>query len=279
MSSHVADLEEIPRTLISGISFAGFLSGMLWLAYIATEPYMRRHWPDSLISWNRFLSGRLRDPLVASHVLAGIFVFWAGGVIIEIAHIGASAPPYVPFGIGSLDSTASFAAMLVRLPMVLIPGTTFLLLMVLLRFILRRVWIADLAVALIFIVDGIAVDYSNPFRFAITGASYLLVGLAFIWLLRNLGYLAGLAWWLANGLYTGVAPALPPTWYASYPLVARGLLITLASGVGFVGDCFRAETPRRRSRHLTQADSRASVTSSQADSCPRTPLLSNCGVY
>jgi hypothetical protein len=41
LPSHVAGLGEI-RTLVTGISFVGFTSGILWLAYIATEPYMRR---------------------------------------------------------------------------------------------------------------------------------------------------------------------------------------------------------------------------------------------
>jgi hypothetical protein len=39
---------------------------------MAFEPYVRRHWPYAIISWSRFLSGRLRDPLVGGHILIGV---------------------------------------------------------------------------------------------------------------------------------------------------------------------------------------------------------------
>jgi hypothetical protein len=42
------------------------------VAYLAIEPYARRRWPELLISWARLVAGRVRDPLVARHVLIGI---------------------------------------------------------------------------------------------------------------------------------------------------------------------------------------------------------------
>jgi hypothetical protein len=47
------------------------ISSILWAFYIALEPYVRRRWPGALISWKRFLSGGLRDPLVGQHILIG----------------------------------------------------------------------------------------------------------------------------------------------------------------------------------------------------------------
>ena len=38
---------------------------------MAVEPFIRRRWPESLISWTRVLSGRIRDPLVGGHILVG----------------------------------------------------------------------------------------------------------------------------------------------------------------------------------------------------------------
>ena len=32
--------------------------GIVWLAYLGIEPWIRRHWPTSLISWSRLLVGR-----------------------------------------------------------------------------------------------------------------------------------------------------------------------------------------------------------------------------
>jgi hypothetical protein len=58
------------------------------LFYVAIEPYVRRNWPESLISWTRLHNGQFRDPLVASHILAGL----AGGSIFErLVRRGANA--------------------------------------------------------------------------------------------------------------------------------------------------------------------------------------------
>ena len=43
-----------------------------WLVYIAIEPFIRRRWPEGLISWARLLAGQWRDPMVGRDVLAGL---------------------------------------------------------------------------------------------------------------------------------------------------------------------------------------------------------------
>jgi hypothetical protein len=45
---------------------------MLWTIYLALEPFVRRHWPQVLVSWTNVLSGRLSDPVVGRDVLIGI---------------------------------------------------------------------------------------------------------------------------------------------------------------------------------------------------------------
>jgi serine/threonine protein kinase len=44
---------------------------IMWLIYIALEPFLRRRWPHRIISWNRLLSGDLRDPLIGRDILIG----------------------------------------------------------------------------------------------------------------------------------------------------------------------------------------------------------------
>ncbi|HZM89179.1 MAG TPA: protein kinase [Blastocatellia bacterium] len=56
------------------ISYALFVVVMLWLLYIALEPYVRRHWPQLLISWTRLLAGEYRDPMVGRDVLVGVLI-------------------------------------------------------------------------------------------------------------------------------------------------------------------------------------------------------------
>lgn len=42
-----------------------------WLGYLMLEPYARAHWPKTLVSWNRLLRGRWRDPMVGRDLLVG----------------------------------------------------------------------------------------------------------------------------------------------------------------------------------------------------------------
>jgi hypothetical protein len=42
------------------------------MAYLALEPWVRRQWPHSIVSWTRLLAGRVRDPRVGADILAGI---------------------------------------------------------------------------------------------------------------------------------------------------------------------------------------------------------------
>jgi serine/threonine-protein kinase len=57
--------------LTDAASNALLRAAFAWVLYMALEPYLRRRWPKSLISWTRLLAGDARDPLVAGHILAG----------------------------------------------------------------------------------------------------------------------------------------------------------------------------------------------------------------
>jgi hypothetical protein len=49
-------------------------AAIVWILYMALEPYLRRLWPRVLVSWARLVSGRFRDPIVGRDILIG-FVF------------------------------------------------------------------------------------------------------------------------------------------------------------------------------------------------------------
>ncbi len=66
----VPDINTIGSFIIMASS-ALFISGGVWILYLGLEPYVRRHWPQALISWTRLSSGRIRDPLVGRDVLFG----------------------------------------------------------------------------------------------------------------------------------------------------------------------------------------------------------------
>jgi hypothetical protein len=108
-ASHVARYWEL-HLVLKAVSTAVFASGLVWSLYLAIEPPVRRNRPDSLISWTRLQRHRLRDPLVASHVLAGtlvISVFMA----LRLVRLRLS-PATMPMGFAftSLNSIATFFA-------------------------------------------------------------------------------------------------------------------------------------------------------------------------
>ena len=58
--------------LLIATGWALVWTAFAWLIYISLEPYVRRWWPHTLISWARLLAGRVRDPLVGRDILAGL---------------------------------------------------------------------------------------------------------------------------------------------------------------------------------------------------------------
>ena len=69
---HMASVAEL-IILIMGLSVSLLIGLLMWILYVALEPYVRRRWPQTMISWTRVLNGRLRDPVVGGHLLVGIF--------------------------------------------------------------------------------------------------------------------------------------------------------------------------------------------------------------
>ena len=76
-------------------------AAMLWLLYLAVEPYIRRFWPSTLVSWSRLIAKQWRDPLVGRDVLLGVGL----GMLVYIVDIGGTLlagrfgywpPPSVP---------------------------------------------------------------------------------------------------------------------------------------------------------------------------------------
>jgi serine/threonine-protein kinase len=61
-------------------AFALLLASMGWGFYIALEPWVRRRWPNVLVSWARLLSGEWRDALVGREVCLGL----AFGVLVVV---------------------------------------------------------------------------------------------------------------------------------------------------------------------------------------------------
>jgi len=67
---HVLTLWGLAMPLIY-VCIAIALGGTLWILYIAIEPFVRRRWPQMMVSWTRLISGNWRDPLVGRDMFVG----------------------------------------------------------------------------------------------------------------------------------------------------------------------------------------------------------------
>lgn len=98
---HVLSPEEWNYIVMAAGRFL-VVSGILWLCYVALEPYVRRRWPDCLIAWSRLLSGRVSDPLVGRELLVGV----TGGCLVAVFHM---VYRYLESGAGPSTSNTALA--------------------------------------------------------------------------------------------------------------------------------------------------------------------------
>jgi len=130
------------------------LAGMLWLLYIAVEPYVRRRWPQILISWMRLLDGRFRDPLVGRDVLVGVLVGVLFLLAMQARHLalglfGPVAPPLQKVELETL-ALARYLASWLAGPFFVWSAFLNLFVLFALRVVLRKPWLAVLGYLLIF---------------------------------------------------------------------------------------------------------------------------------
>jgi serine/threonine protein kinase len=144
--------------LIFAISTGLFVSAFIWMLYIALEPYVRRNWPQTIISWTRFLSGHFRDPLVGRDLLFGVILGISWAFVFELGylfrlHVGAR-----PF-LGStefLQGTRETVAVCLSSIVSSIQTTfIFFFLIVLLRVLVRNRWLAASIFVLLFTVPKV----------------------------------------------------------------------------------------------------------------------------
>jgi hypothetical protein len=176
-----------------GLAFSLGLVCLSWLVYIAAEPYVRRYWPDSLISWSRLCSGKVRNPLVASHILAALVVaeIWALVVspISDMATGYGNAPGVAMLAARGLVHLGGAGRLIAHWPSEAMGGlfeaVVLLIAIVLLRLAIRKLWLADLlaAAALAFWIGGLRPQ----------AVVLLPAWLGFMWLLRRFGLLSFLA--------------------------------------------------------------------------------------
>lgn len=99
VAHHIPDADIEQNRFFTTIGRSLFASAVIWIFYLAAEPYVRRTWPHILITWSRLLGGHYRDPLVGRDLLIGATVGAAMTVISYVYYLTPgwlSWPPLAP---------------------------------------------------------------------------------------------------------------------------------------------------------------------------------------
>jgi serine/threonine-protein kinase len=244
---HVRDRDGFMTLMAREVGSSLRFAFVLWVFYLALEPYVRRFWPRTIVSWTRLLSNGPRDPVVAREVLFGLV--WGGGVAVLLLSSAALAPllgqPQPVPQAGNLGRALGLrytAAGLLGLWFNgLVLGMGSLLLLLLLKLLLRSERIASwLLVATLTVIQALslATGEGSPW---IAGAVAFAIMATFTLLLRRAGLVAAISAVVVANLLVGFPLTLDvEAWHAGTTL------LVLACAVGLGVYAFRVSGGRAR---------------------------------
>ena len=199
---------------------------LAWIGYMAVEPYARRTWPKLMVSWQRLLSGRFRDPLIGRDVLVGILAGSATSCILigasGLAGISQTFEVHRFFGHG-IGPCVGLTAW--QLSLACSSALIFLGVLAIATGLLRRRWLGLAATAPIltaFFAPTSAVDL----------ALAVLYVIVFLFVLTRIGLVAAASFILVFNTLAVSPPFTPSQWYAGRAIVALLIPLTLL-GFGF----------------------------------------------
>ena len=169
-ADHVATFYEVGLFVMN--SARALLGGTLvWLLYMAIEPYARRSWPKAMISWARILSGRFRDPLVGRDVLVGAAF---GAFLGAMSCLRSWLPGSVDFDLTPLSARLLISEFIVGFPFSIFLALGVFFLLFVLRAIVRDVRAAiGLMTVLFMVIAGLGPE--TPAINAVLSGSLMLI--------------------------------------------------------------------------------------------------------
>jgi hypothetical protein len=141
-------------------------AAVLWLLYLAFEPYVRRFWPQLLIGWSRLLAGDIRDPLVGRDVLVGV----AAGIAIAllytlrliVPHLAGSTPiPQLPVPVILLGPRYAISTVLLGVLRAVRTTLEVFSIVIFLKIVLRRTPLVIAASMLVLLPLSLAGTFAN----------------------------------------------------------------------------------------------------------------------
>jgi serine/threonine-protein kinase len=228
---HIPNFIEIYHFFVF-LSFGTAFSCFFWGLYIAMEPYVRRRWPATLVSWSRLLTGRFQDPLVGRDMLVGCLL---GAFSIAFVRFGwyvpswLGYPPTQPFTgpqwqfLGARTTIADISNHLIAS---LFASFVSLFVLFLLRAFLRNQWAA--AIAGVLLLTLFRPPGSDSLSAVVLVTGVITTGLE-VFLLIRFGLLA----LVAANVFNDFLGSFPLTtqgssWYAGLSLAGILLMVAIA---------------------------------------------------
>jgi serine/threonine-protein kinase len=227
---HTADPGEEVAMLSNAIGLALTYAFLFWVLYLAMEPFIRRLWPDLIVSWTRLLDGRARDPVVGRDILIGGALGVVGPLMVSTVQIVGSRAGWVlqpePIAWLALGSGRQAAALALLLPVQAVAaGLGIMFMLVVLTIVFRRRAFGAAAfagiMALLFFLEG-----ETP----LARATALVPAVVLTVVVLRLGVLAAVAFHAT--LFFCIAFPLtldPSAWYAGTSFLA--LAVVVATGI------------------------------------------------
>ncbi len=229
-AGHEPAFKEVENFLLMGVAQAMVLAGIVWLVYIALEPYARRRWSVTLIAWSRLLGGGLRDPLVGRDLLVGVLFGVSLGLLYVLrSFLSIKLGKPILGGPSVLDAFLGTRWFIVQgllwnlLAAILLALFLFFLFL-LLRVLTRREWLA----AVIFVLGGVIVS-GLPFNNLMVATCYAgLSSLLTVIVLLRFGLLAVVVNNFVWGLFLISITTDFSSWHSSVSLSIAFVILVLA---------------------------------------------------
>ena len=148
---------------VLALSSSLFSATVIWTVYLALEPYVRRHWPQTIISWSRLLTGQVRDPAVGRDVLLGVTMGTLWTLMFALRNLltrFVGAEPDFSNTDYMRGARSALGAWLVQIPGSVRATLMFFFFLFILRALLRNKWLAaTVFVAIWTLVQTLGADH------------------------------------------------------------------------------------------------------------------------
>ena len=205
-----------------------FYGVLVWTMYLALEPFVRRLWPQTLVSWTTLLTSGPRDPVVGRDVLFGAAMGLVWAILIKGVALwsGTDTMSYPGQTDVLIGLRGTIAMVLMRTAYGIRAALFFFFFLFLFRVVLRNRWAATIAFAGMFAVLE-TLGSEDPIVAGTTAFVYFSIAALAV---QRWGLLS-----IAVGVFVAdIFLNMPATqdfsaWYSGHMLLLVGIVVALAA--------------------------------------------------